>query len=1167
MSACLACPVGSFTAASGSTTCEACPAGQTTTSTPRTACSDCPPGSFATAGSTLGCQSCPVNTYAPDAGSDLCLACSAGFAALSGSTGCTACGPGTRSSSSGACVSCSAGTYASSPANAQCLTCAPGTAASAGASSCAECEPGTYASSGQSSCASCPAGTSSNQFRASVCPNCGIGFAAGAGSTTCTACGAGTYGPLARNPSCLQCPAGTFSNGTINGGCTACAPGSAAGAGASICSLCTPGTFAAGGQSTCTLCPAGTSADGFGTTSCPNCGEGYASGLGATACIACGPGTYGPNSRNPSCLVCAAGYISTGTANGGCTACPAGYTSNTDRTQCVPCGPGLVASTPGSPFCSSCPRGSYSNETFNSVCSLCKAGEDSVTQASSCTPCAAGTANGVMGGICQTCAVGRFASAPGALACQACAAGTSTWAEVGFVTCSPCDAGTVASSAGVACSSCPVGAFANETGMTACLLCPPGFSSNSGASSCFPCSAGTAGAGGEPCLPCSQGRYTPVQGLSGCLACDPGSTSNTVLGGTSCVQCSPGQSNPRAAGACVLCGAGTFTDTSGAVNCSLCDAGEESDSTRTQCFKCAVGAVNRVQGGTCVTCRIPNACTELGLAQCPPIYTGRFCEKCVSGYYFKPALGDCDVCPSAAGAIVMMIVAVLLGLLVVIFLTSEDGAAHELAVIFGKVFSFLSWTFVLVTAMNIPWPPELVQFYNDVVAFVLMHFQIIPECLVPMPYYTRWVVFSLFPVYLLFLIVLAKLIQHCRGHGGASESHPATEISANFFSLMSVFLVMYLNMLADPLRIVALPPLEDDSANVTISTWTLDSLRQLATVAFWVVSGVMLFVIVIIPSVMPFIKSMLSTNKDMNSPFYDMIFSDYKYSDADLDWPWNSARDNYYTCGPVLAPFRSCYASLCNNMCMCLMLCFFFYGAIPYLLAATIAVLLGYYVFGLIASTSRGYAALEFISRIVLVAFAAYGTSGTQSAIASVVLVSLMLFSFISTAIVKGVAVGDGFTTFAAPFGDENNTYFQRLNILEFMSLIATLIQSVLALLFATGLPKTTTWAIALSLTVAVIFVLAASITAFIVCRRQRHDLVDDLTHLFCCGGGADAVGNCCNSCADGCCCHGRCDCCSGSKVKRSTSSTGLLAPGVRSAVHSITRQPSREDSFEMEKV
>jgi hypothetical protein len=109
-SACLACPVGTYSAGVGATSaasCTACPAGSSTAgvwgSTSSAACMLCAPGR---AGGF--CTQCAAGSVAPFAGASACSPCAAGLVALSsGLTSCAVCPVGSAPAAGGAaCVAC-----------------------------------------------------------------------------------------------------------------------------------------------------------------------------------------------------------------------------------------------------------------------------------------------------------------------------------------------------------------------------------------------------------------------------------------------------------------------------------------------------------------------------------------------------------------------------------------------------------------------------------------------------------------------------------------------------------------------------------------------------------------------------------------------------------------------------------------------------------------------------------------------------------------------------------------------------------------------------------------------------------------------------------------------------------------------------------------------------
>jgi hypothetical protein len=145
-------------------------------------CAPCPAGQFIGASCGLvanwWCNACPAGTFSASTGSSSCTPCALGTISGPGAIACTACAPGTYTFGTGAaeCTACPPGTSSYLGA-VPCSPCPPGTYSdAAGARSCALCPAGTFgdhaglstaACSG--TCALCTAGSTSPVTRTHTC--------------------------------------------------------------------------------------------------------------------------------------------------------------------------------------------------------------------------------------------------------------------------------------------------------------------------------------------------------------------------------------------------------------------------------------------------------------------------------------------------------------------------------------------------------------------------------------------------------------------------------------------------------------------------------------------------------------------------------------------------------------------------------------------------------------------------------------------------------------------------------------------------------------------------------------------------------------------------------------------------------------------------------------
>ena len=425
-------------------------------------CLPCAAGTYS-GGGAMSCTSCSVGTYSNGGAAYGCTACGEGLISGGGAASCTACGAGQAGDAAhSACVDCPAG-WASTPptwpacyqctagrysTRTLCRDCAAGQWSAAGASACTNCDAGSYSgwegwircnacgagwssAAGSSACTQCVAGTSSAS--GGLCSNCAAGQASNAGGA-CYDCSAGSYSGAAGAAACVVCGQGTYSAAAGAAACLPCAPGSASHGGSSACGACYPGTYSgSAGAAACADCVAGKYTGSYGMSACLDCGVGTYSGVWASVCTQCGANRYAAQKGLAACLNCAAGRYS-GLGWSACQQCAAGTTSVGGQ-PCAACGAG------------------QSSQSGDVACSNCAAGTSSASGAA-CLPCAIGRYS-TAGGLCQDCAPGTTATAPGTAACAPCGVGTRTVSTT-------------------ACGNCSAGHFGWAPGLGACAECAPG---------------------------------------------------------------------------------------------------------------------------------------------------------------------------------------------------------------------------------------------------------------------------------------------------------------------------------------------------------------------------------------------------------------------------------------------------------------------------------------------------------------------------------------------------------------------------------------------------------------------------------------------------------------------------------------------------------------------
>ena len=667
---CVACAAGRFSSTANADVCLPCPRGAFAPSSGASQCEVCQPGTFADVVGSTSCSSCAAGTYGAEPGMDSCLPCAVGSFAAAGATECNLCLPGSAASTSGSasCEACAPGTYASTSGSASCVSCPAGTTSSTGATMCfddASCLPGTYVDTADDSCVPCAEGRFSADADALECEACPVGtYADDVGQAACTSCAPGSATATSGSAACAPCTPGTYAAVHGSGECVACAPGTFSSSGAAQCELCAPGTFAdAAGFDSCTPCAAGTFSAEAGAATCLPCPQGMTSSEGGAFCFsveACAPGTYA-DPVDGACVTCVAGTFS----------------ADADAAACVPCPAGRFAADDGATSCETCPVGRFAPEGA-ATCSPCAAGTFAdVDGSAECVACGEGQFSGEGSATCETCAPGTFAQGGGASSCAACPAGTFM-PEVGARECIPCRAGEEPNQDATACLpvdgcapgtvhdverdvcvSCAAGTFSDTHDAAVCQACPDGTTSQDGAAACYSvdaCPPGTqVNAAGE-CLPCGAGTFSEEADATSCEACPQGTASSTE-GSARCTPCAPGTvADAIGAVACRLCPEGTRADASHTfcVDDTACLPGTEPNLDGT-CSRCREGTFSPAPNSACLACPLGTFSAD-GAERCVACEPGTVvdvegatsCTACPAGT-FMPEQGGAFCLPCAAG--------------------------------------------------------------------------------------------------------------------------------------------------------------------------------------------------------------------------------------------------------------------------------------------------------------------------------------------------------------------------------------------------------------------------------------------------------------------------------------------------------------------------------------
>ena len=656
---CTECSAGTY-AGCGETDCDECGIGQADTdSNAATPCVTCESGRFwesGTAGSIASCIDCPAGRAGISADtSTACVECSVGEYAAAGSSSCTTClslgqfdddrNPSTPCSDTDICLQvCAAGTQDDDCSE---------------TSACAPCSTGAFAVGGvfpESRCEECVAGRTDDDLDpATPCVECLAGLYAEAGNGgVCISCASGRFAPTAGGTSssaCDECQSGQFS-ALASPSCTFCASGRADedSDASTACTECSVGTYAGCGETECNECVAGqVDSDGNSATPCTACDAGKyweAGSLGSmSSCIQCSAGFADLDGASiTACVECSVGeYAAAGSSS--CTTCLSLGQFDDDRNPSTPCSDTdicLQVCAAGTQdddcsetsACAPCSTGAFAvGGVFpESRCEECVAGrtDDDLDPATPCVECLAGLyAEAGNGGVCISCASGRFAPTAG---------GTSSSA------CDECQSGQFSALASPSCTFCASGrADEDSDASTACTECSVGTYAGCGETECNECVAGQVDSDGNsatPCTACDAGKYWEAGSLgsmSSCIQCSAGFADLDGASITACVECSVGEYAPVGAVLCASCGADGRTDhdLDPATPCAAVGTCSQS---------CPVGTAD-------ADCDASTPCTPCDPGSYSPggvLQADSYCTACPPGT-FAPELSqvqDCAACPA-----------------------------------------------------------------------------------------------------------------------------------------------------------------------------------------------------------------------------------------------------------------------------------------------------------------------------------------------------------------------------------------------------------------------------------------------------------------------------------------------------------------------------------------
>ena len=683
---CRACEFGKFIDTFGASVCVDCPAGRFNfnKSGVLSTCEACSPG-HSCAAANLNQSACAPGQFQPKAGQTECLRCQPGYFIPHWASADTEC------------VACPSGKYAVTSAASYCTACPPGYMCPNTTEQPIPCVPGYFAAEqAQSECAACANGTFSVGFNATFCSSCPPGSQCACASTPPGLCAPGVIQPQNMSTNCLECAPGWFNSGT----------------GSSVCDICSPGFFCPN-RTSILPCPSGKYQNGFNASLCLDCASGRFSRSNASFCIdcpvghecpvasqlplPCKPGMFQNDTQQTTCEVCAAGYYAHQNSTVTCVQCPVGHRCSDPTRVPEQCALGRYQDKPGSTKCETCPVGRYHGyatpgEDYVLVGLVPTEFGDNGTEYPDGTPAA-------NNGSCPPCMRHHYCPFAGMTEAIPCPDKTSTFdislpnggaARVGLTECIGCPEtqvdGCALCIAGKYCTpdgdapDCAPGYFADVGDLTECKACEPGqFQNEDGTTACKVCDFATLVSAGEPesvvSVP-TQASFYPflysnitaatlcnrVEGgyrcqyATGTETCDPAQEPTPCLAGTYRAEEMFSPSDPKAAGKCVACGEGQFSNADKATQCVDCPPGYfQHETGQTACVPCGLnntkdpgGDYQEDWGETeCVLCEKGKYQNQTAATACVP------CKSDFSEYADREGLTQCIPCPEGQECLVV----------------------------------------------------------------------------------------------------------------------------------------------------------------------------------------------------------------------------------------------------------------------------------------------------------------------------------------------------------------------------------------------------------------------------------------------------------------------------------------------------------------------------------
>ena len=367
----------------------------------------------------------------------------------------------------------------------------------------------------------------------------------------------------------------------------------------------------------------------------------------------------------------------------------------------------------------------------------------------------------------------------------------------------------------------------------------------------------------------------------------------------------------------------------------------------------------------------------------------------------------------------MSILSIVAVLLLVYFLTGE-GKLQTYAGMIKTALTCATWLYFVVSQADIAWPPQFVELYNNILQFFTVNFhKIVPDCLISTTYLTKWIIMALLPVYILLLVMVFTCFRRRRSRVAVDDDEKPAHvvIFAQFLSLMTMLLIVYLNLLIEPSQYAGFG---SSTAGIQVYNY-VSPLFQYTSIGLYIIFTVFYLVFdIIAPFSIDYRQKKFGEDCGGSlTNVYEVFFSDVDYEDTNL----NPAK--FWTVSTKKIDGVGVLRLLFNIVSVLITCC-------------------------------RGYVAVNILSRLVLVLLLKISSqSPLIIAKASLGLSCVQLLSFMVINVIKSIEfVQSGHNVripiLVAPTGDANHR-FQLVNGLELCALLTDFTHSLFGYFYTSG--------------------------------------------------------------------------------------------------------------------